>query len=105
MQEANTLGGKGREERGEFFWKVLAIALLVALAGSWAVKARADLPYPERVRARTVEAQEIVLKDSEGQVRARFSVQGAAAKLVIFDEHGKTLAVLPQQPRMKEVGE
>ncbi len=86
-------------------WKMATIALLAMVAALLAVNARADLPYPERVRARTVEAQEIVLKDSDGHVRARFSVQGEAARLVIFDEHGRTLAVLPQQARMKELGQ
>ena len=54
-------------------WKIIAMALLVALVGSLAVNARADLPFPERVKARIVEAEEIVLKDSEGQVRARLA--------------------------------
>ncbi|MGZ4834074.1 MAG: hypothetical protein ACXVZZ_00450, partial [Terriglobales bacterium] len=59
-------------ERGR--WKMTAIALLIALAAVLAQNARADLPYPERVRARTVEAEEVVLKDSSGKVRARMEV-------------------------------
>ena len=66
-------------------WRLTAIGLLIALATVLAVNARADLPYPERVRARTVEAEEIVLKDSAGRVRARLAVQGNAARLVILD--------------------
>jgi hypothetical protein len=85
-------------------WRLTAIGLLIALAGALAVNARADLPYPERVRARTVEAEEIVLKDSAGRVRARLAVQGNAARLVIFDEDGKTLATLPERARLKELG-
>ncbi|MBZ5566702.1 MAG: hypothetical protein LAN64_02505 [Acidobacteriia bacterium] len=86
-------------------WKMIAMALLIALVGSLAVNARADLPFPERVRARTVEAQEIVLKDGEGHVRARFSVQGEAARLIIFDAKGKAVAELPERARMKELGQ
>ena len=80
------------------------MALLIALAGVLAVKARADLPYPEQVRARTVVAEEIVLKDAEGHVRARLAVQGNAARFVLFDEQGKAVAMLPERARMKEVG-
>ncbi|MBZ5628307.1 MAG: hypothetical protein LAO06_05505 [Acidobacteriia bacterium] len=86
-------------------WKIIAMALLVALVGSLAVNARADLPFPERVKARIVEAEEIVLKDSEGQVRARLAIQGNAARLIIFDAEGKAVAELPERARMKELGQ
>ena len=86
-------------------WRLAAIALLIALAASLAVGARADLPFPERVRTRTVEAEEILLKDSAGHVRARFAVQNNAARLVIFDDQGKTVAVLPERPRLKDLGQ
>src|SRR5512147_178331 len=86
-------------------WKVTAIALLVVLAGVLTVNARADFPFPERVGARTVEAEEIVLKDSAGHVRARLALQGNAARLTIFDEDGKAIAGVPERPRMKEVGQ
>ena len=97
-------------------WRLTAIGLLMALAGALAVTLtsanggqmwgtqRADLPYPERVRARTVEAEEIVLKDGAGRVRARMAVQGNAARLTIFDEDGKAVAGLPERARLKEVG-
>ncbi len=85
-------------------WKLTAITMMVITAGAMAISARADLQYPERLRARTVEAQEIVLKDEVGQVRARFAVRGNAAQLVIYDAEGKAVAVLPAQPRMKELG-
>jgi hypothetical protein len=85
-------------------WRLTAIGLLIALAATLAVSARADLPYPERVRARTVEAEEIVLKDSAGRVRVRMAVQGSAARLMILDEDGKTLAVLPERARLKDLG-
>jgi hypothetical protein len=102
-------------------WKMIAIALLVALVGSLAmttaerakaspsgdpgVNARADLPFPERLRAHTVEAQEIVLKDGEGHVRARFSARGETARLVIYDAQGKAVASLPEKARVKELGQ
>ena len=86
-------------------WKTIAMALPIALLGSLALSARADLPYPERVKARTVEAEEIVLKDSEGQVRARLAIQGNAARLIIYDAKGKAVASLPETPRMKELGQ
>ncbi|HET7184304.1 MAG TPA: hypothetical protein VFI82_06440 [Terriglobales bacterium] len=89
-------------ERGR--WKMTAISLLIALAAVLAQNARADLPYPERVRARTVEAEEVVLKDSSGKVRARMEVQGSAARLVIFDEDGKAIAVLPERARWRDLG-
>ncbi len=87
------------------FWKITAIVLLILLAAVLAVQARADLPFPERVRARTVEAQEIVLQDADGHVRARFAVQGNTARLVIYDEQGKAVAMLPEKARMKELAQ
>ena len=86
-------------------WRTLAMALVIALAGVLAVSARADLPFPERVRARTVEAEEIVLKDSSGHVRARLAVQGNTARLTMYDEDGKAVAGLPERPRLKDVGQ
>ncbi len=84
-------------------WKLAAMTLMVITAGALAVRARADLPFPERMRARTVEAHELVIRDSEGHVRARLAVRGEAAQLVIYDEQGKALASLPERPRMKEL--
>jgi hypothetical protein len=86
-------------------WKLTSIALLIALAGVLAVNARADLPFPERVRARTVEAEEIVLKDSAGHVRARLAMHGNTARLTLFDEDGKAVAGVPERPRIKDVGQ
>lgn len=101
---------------GRRWWRLTAIGSLIALAATLAVTPtsanggqmlgprHADLPYSERVRARTVEADMFVLKDSAGRVRARMAVQGDAARLLIFDEDGKILAELPERARLKEVG-
>jgi hypothetical protein len=85
-------------------WKWTAIGLVAVLAGVLAIRARADLPFPEMVRARTVEAQEIVLKDGSGRLRARLAVKVDAVRLVLYDERGKAVAVLPERARWKELG-
>jgi len=99
-------------------WKVAALVLTFALGLVLAVSARADLPYPEqsgspaspglacwgdRIRARTVEVDEFVLKDAAGNVRARMATDGKGAQLTIYDEQGKVVATVPPKPHMMEV--
>jgi hypothetical protein len=84
-------------------WKLTAITLALLLAVTFAVKARADLPYPERLRARTVEATEVVLRDDTGHVRARLAMEDNTALLTILDEHGKVIATVPQRPKFAPV--
>jgi len=64
-------------------WKVAALVLTFALGLVLAVSARADLPYPDRIRARTLEVDEFVLKDAAGNVRARMSTDGKGTQLII----------------------
>lgn len=84
-------------------WKLMALALAIALALSVALSARADLPYAERIRARTVEVDEIVLKDAAGKVRARMMTDARGAHLLIYDEDGKVISTVPPTPRMMPV--
>ncbi len=84
-------------------WRLAAIALALALMAAAAINARADLPYPERLRARTVEASEVVLRDDAGRVRARLAIQNGAAQLTILDEHGKVVASVPERARVVPV--
>ncbi len=84
-------------------WKLIAAALAIALALSVALTARADLPYAERIRARTVEVDEIVLKDAAGNVRARMMTDAKGAHLLIYDEDGKVISTVPPTPRMMPV--
>ncbi len=85
-------------------WRLTAIALGLALLAGLAVNARADLPYPERLRARTVEATEFMLRDDAGRVRARLAMENNIAQLVMLDEHGKVIASLPLRARVTPVG-
>ena len=84
-------------------WKVAALVLTVALGLVLVLSARADLPYPDRIRARTLEVDEFVLKDAGGNVRARMATDGKGTQLTIYDEEGKVVATVPPKVHMMEV--
>ena len=84
-------------ERQNHRWRALALVCVILLAGTVLIAARpADMPMPNLVRARSVEAQTFVLRDSNGDVRARLALNnGKDARLTFYDEDGKVIATAP----------
>jgi hypothetical protein len=63
-----------------------------------AAAAKADRIEPDVLRARSVEAQEFLLKDEKGHVYARFSL---TPSLPLMDHNGQSLP--PESPRLYNV--
>lgn len=98
-------------------WKLTAAVL--TLSGSLLVLAGAKLADgidPQVVRAHTVEAQDFVLKDADGRVYARLSMNPSKVEtntgvtvvvpgpsgpaLQFYGENGKPIWTAPQEPRI-----
>ncbi len=99
MQENELVQRVERLERGICRWKLAALVLLLSclvllLTGF-------DSPQPFLVKARSVEAQSFVLRDADGQVRARMAVSKDGPRLSFFDEHGNVTTSLPLKPEMR----
>ncbi len=99
MQESELLQRVERLERGIRRWKLAALVLLLGclvllLAGF-------DSPQPFVVKAITVEAQNFVLRDADGQVRARMAISADGPRLSFFDEHGNVVSSLPLKPEVR----
>jgi len=99
MQENELIQRVERLERGNRRWKLAALVLLLGclvllLAGF-------DYPQPFLVKARSVEAQNFVLRDADGQVRARMAISEDGPRLSFFDEQGKVVSSLPLKPEMR----
>jgi len=99
MQENELIQRMERLERGNRRWKLAALVLLlgclVLLLGGF------DYPQPNLVKARSVEAQSFVLRDADGQVRARMAISEDGPRLSFFDEHGNLMSSLPLKPEMR----
>jgi hypothetical protein len=86
-------------ERANRRWKIAALLLAV---GCLVLSLTAfDFPQPNVMTARSVEAQSFVLRDAEGQVRARMAISDDSPRLTFFDEHGNTIASLPLKPEIR----
>lgn len=99
MHESELLQRVERLEQGVRRWKLAALVLLLGclvllLAGF-------DYAQPNLVKARSVEAQNFVLRDADGQIRARMAVGEDGPRLSFFDEHGKVISSLPLKPEMR----
>lgn len=95
-------------------WKLATIALGLTSASLIAMAAKsADHYDPNVIRVRTVEAQEFVLKDDDGQVLARLTlnpkpnvsrsgitVNAEGAALQFYDNNGKPTWTEPGIPSM-----
>ncbi len=85
-----------RLERQNRRWKMLSLVSLLGFAAVLLTGARAaDLPAPDTLRVRTVEAQTFVLRDSHGDIRARMALGSEGARLTFYDEDGKVIASTP----------
>jgi hypothetical protein len=99
MQESELIERLEDLERGSRRWKLAGLVLLLSclvllLAGF-------DYPHPNLVKARNVEAESFILRDTNGQVRARMAVGEDGPRLSFFDEHGNVISSLPLKPEMR----
>jgi hypothetical protein len=86
-------------ERANRSWKVgmlvvVTVCLMLLLTGF-------DFPQPLVMKARSVEAQSFVLRDVDGQVRARMAISDDGPQLSFFDEHGNVISSLPLKPQIR----
>lgn len=99
MQENHLSQRVERLELENRRWKLAALVLLLGclvllLAGF-------DFAQPNVMKARSVEAQSFVLRDADGQVRARMATGDDGPRLSFFDEHGNVISSLPLKPEMR----
>ena len=93
---------------------ILSMLLLTTRHAERVAAARPDRVEPNVLHARTVEAEDFVLKDADGHVHARFSItpslaamdQGSSrvlpsgqASIQFYDEKGKVVWSAPAKPQ------
>jgi hypothetical protein len=89
------LEGQARRWRALSVFMVLAVLLLV-----WVGVSRSETPAAIVIRAKTVEAQDLVLKDKNGRVRARLSSDPTEKEEITLQ--GKVYhAQLPREPALQ----
>ncbi|HEX4546489.1 MAG TPA: hypothetical protein VH110_09015 [Candidatus Acidoferrum sp.] len=99
-------------------WKLASLLLALASSSLVLMAARpADHIDPNVIHARTVEAQDFVLKDDDGQVHARLTLNPAIKRqlnggrvqimnpafgpaLQFYDDKGNAIWTAPQEPAM-----
>jgi hypothetical protein len=97
-------------------WKRMAMAMGLSSASLLLIAAKpADRVDSSTLRARSVEAQDFILKDEDGQIRARLSLRphskklgqnlfanptGSTSSLEFYDENGDAVWTAPQSPTM-----
>jgi hypothetical protein len=97
-------------------WKLTAMVLAVSSASLVLIAAKsADHIDSSVIRARSVEAEDFILKDQDGQVYARLSLRphprkfgqsfsyspaGPASSLEFYDQNGEAIWTAPQSPTM-----
>ena len=98
MQENELIQRVEDLERRSRRWKLAALVLLSCLV---LLLAAFDYAQPNLVKARSVEAQNVVLRGADGQMRARMAIGDDGPRLSFFDEHGNVTASLPLKPEMR----
>ena len=93
MQENELIQRVKRLKRGNRRWRLAAMTLLLVCLVL--LLAAFDYPQPNLVKARSVEAQNFVLRDADGQIRARMALSEDEPRLTFFDEHGEVISSLP----------
>ena len=76
-------------------------ALVLALGCLMLLLTGFDFPQPNVMKARSIEAQSFVLRDADGQIRARMAISADGPRLSFFDEHGNVISSLPLKPEMR----
>ena len=99
MQESELIQRVERLERGDRRWRLAAVILLLVCLVL--LLAAFDYPQPNLVKARSVEAQNFVLRDADGQIRARMALSEDEPRLTFFDERGNVISSLPLKPEIR----
>lgn len=88
-----------RLEQANRRWRLAALILLLG----WLVLLLPgfDFAQPNLVKARSVEAQNFVLRDADGQVGARMAIGDDGPSLSFYDEHGTVTSSLPPKAEMR----
>lgn len=80
-------------------WRIASWVLLLLLASVIFLGAHAQSEPP----ARTVEAQEFILKDSGGRVRAKLGMKNDQPVIEFYDEPGSVVWKSPSGTKLKPV--
>lgn len=80
-------------------WRIASWVLLILLAIVIFLGAHAQSEAP----ARTVEAQEFILKDSSGRVRAKLGMKNDQSVIELYDEQGSVVWKSPSGTKLKPV--
>jgi hypothetical protein len=97
MQEEELIQRVERLERRNRRWKLAALALLLGCL----VLLLAGFDYAQPFLARSVEAQNFVLRDADGRIRARMAISEDGPRLSFFDEQGNVVSSLPLKSEMR----
>jgi hypothetical protein len=85
-------------ERQNRRWKLASFLLLFVVASALATGLVAQEKIePPLMRAKTVEAQSFVLKDTDGTVRARMSMNEGRPSFELYDQTGKIVWSMPSK--------
>jgi hypothetical protein len=79
----------GKLERQNRLWKLASILAALVLALSMALGARAQQEHDQPLRAKTVEAETFLLKDSDGVTRGDLTVTNGVPVLQLYNANGK----------------
>jgi len=99
MPENQLLQRIERLEHSNRQWRLAALVLLLGCLVL--LVAGFDFAQPNLVKARSVEAQNFILRDSDGQVRARMAIGDDGPRLDFFDEEGKVVSSVPLKAEMR----
>ena len=80
-------------------WRIASWVLLMLLASVIFLGAHAQSEPP----ARTVEAQEFILKDGSGRVRAKLGMKNDQSVIEFYDEQGAVIWKSPSGSKLKPV--
>ena len=99
MPENQLLQRIERLEHSNCKWRLAALVLLLGclvllLTGF-------DFAQPNLVKARSVEAQNFILRDRDGQIRARMAIGDDGPRLSFFDEQGQLVSSVPLKPEVR----
>lgn len=97
-------------------WKLAVMVVALSSTSLVLIAAKpADHIDPSVIRARSIEAEDFILKDQDGQVHARLSLRphakkfgqsfspspaGSTSSLEFYDQNGEAIWTAPQSPTM-----
>ena len=99
MKENDLCQRMERLEQSNRRWRLGA--LLLGLVCLMLIFAGFDFAQPNVMKARTVEAQSFVLRDADGQIRARMAIADDGPRLDFFDEQGNVVSSVPLKAEVR----